>query len=94
MTIFGDVIRSGAAVGRRRPEVTTPNDSALPIYYASFFNCGSIFFRSEVIRLFRFGWIFPFTGPILGVFGEFGPLDFLHTNENPKRHFLAPNRVV
>jgi hypothetical protein len=52
----------------------------------------------SVQRLFAFfvlaAWIFPFTGPTLGVFGEYGPLDFLHTNENPKRHFLAPNRVV
>jgi hypothetical protein len=76
MTIFGDMIRSGAAMGRRRPEVTTLNDLALPIYYASFLNCGSIFFGSQLIRLFRFGWNFPFTGPILGVFGKFGPLDF------------------
>ena len=63
MTIFGDVIRSGAAVGRRRPEVTTPNDSALPIYYASFLNCGSFF---SVQRLFTF---FVLAGSMGGDYG-------------------------
>jgi hypothetical protein len=39
---------------------------------AKFLNCGSIFFCSEIIRLFRFGWDFPFTGPFLGALAEFG----------------------
>jgi hypothetical protein len=53
-----------------------------------FLNCECIFFRSEVIRLFRVGWNFPFTGLILGVVEEFRPLTCLHSNETPKGIFL------
>jgi hypothetical protein len=49
----------------------TPNNAAWPIYYAIFQL--SIISLSEVIGLFRFGWNYPFTGPNLGVFGEFSP---------------------
>jgi hypothetical protein len=55
-------------MGRRRSEVTTRNNSHGRFVDATCLNNGSIFFRSEVTRLFRFGWNFPFAGPILGVF--------------------------
>jgi hypothetical protein len=57
MTIFGDVIRSGAARGRRRPEVTTPTDSAWPIYFCKFFELRVYLFpfRSYSAFSFRLG---------------------------------------
>jgi hypothetical protein len=62
MTNFGNVIRWETARGRRQPEVTTQTIRRGRFGAADFMNCGSVFFRSEVIRLFRFGWNLSFTG--------------------------------